>query len=61
MDKALVLWSIQPLPQGLVRAACAMGMEMLQSGASQRGPRSIQPQAPGPTHIHWMQILGSQS
>jgi len=61
MDTALVLWSIQPLAQGLVRAARAMGMKVLQSGASQRGPRSIQPQVPGPTHIYWMQLLGSQS
>lgn len=61
MDTALVLWSIQPLAQGLVRAARAMGMKVLQSGASQRGPRSIQPQVPDPTHIYWMQLLGSQS
>ena len=51
MDTALVLWSIQPLAQGLVRAARAMGMKVLQSGASQRGPRSIQPQVPDPTQL----------
>ena len=53
VDTALVLWSIQPLAQGPVRAARAMGMKVLQSGASQRGPSSIQPQAPGPRpHTH---------